>query len=175
MQIVKDTVVTLKYTVQDSQGESLEIDGEELTYLHGGYGGMLDRVEMGLEGKTAGAELKLYLEPDDAFGEYEADLLRVEPRELFPETLDVGMQFEGIPGDNVPEDDDDAGLIFRVTDITSDSVVLDGNHPLAGMSLRFIANVVSVRAATQDEVANGHASEDLGVVFASAARTNTLH
>ena len=70
-----------------------------------------------------------------------------------PTPLEVGMQFEGSP-----ESDDEAEetLIFTVTDIADDKVVLDGNHPLAGMALRFSLNVTEVRAATEEEIAHEH-------------------
>jgi FKBP-type peptidyl-prolyl cis-trans isomerase SlyD len=95
--------------------------------------------------------LKLRLEPDDAFGEYDAELVRVEPRDRFPPNIAVGMQFEG-----APEDDDDDMLVYTVTEIAEDKVVVDGNHPLAGMALVFACTVSEVRPATADEIAHGH-------------------
>jgi FKBP-type peptidyl-prolyl cis-trans isomerase SlyD len=95
-----------------------------------------------------GFELKLTLEPVDAFGEYDAQFLRVEPRAKFPATLEVGMQFEGVPG----EREEDA-RICTVTDVTADAVVVDGNHPLAGERLWLHVVVRSVRRATDDELA----------------------
>jgi FKBP-type peptidyl-prolyl cis-trans isomerase 2 len=81
-----------------------------------------------------------------------ADLVKVEPRSLFPEELEVGMQFEGSP-DDVPNAE---MRLFTVTDIADGKVVLDGNHPLAGMALRFALNVVEVRKAAEEEIAHGH-------------------
>ena len=77
----------------------------------------------------------------------------IEPRDRLPEPLEVGMQFEGMPDGAAP---DDEALIFTVTDIADDKVVLDGNHPLAGMALRFELEVVEVRAATDEEIQHGH-------------------
>jgi FKBP-type peptidyl-prolyl cis-trans isomerase SlyD len=102
--------------------------------------------------------MSLTLEPDDAFGEYDAELLRVEPRERFPEELEIGMRFEGVPGER-----EDEALIYTITDITSESVVVDGNHPLAGERLWFKCSVKDVRRATPDEISHGHAHGDLGV------------
>jgi FKBP-type peptidyl-prolyl cis-trans isomerase SlyD len=96
----------------------------------------------------------LQLEPQDAFGEYDPDLVKVEARGRFPEPLEVGMQFEGTPEDGEDELD---SLIYTVTDVAEDKVVLDGNHPLAGMALRFALNVQEVREATEDEKEHQHA------------------
>ncbi len=101
--------------------------------------------------------MALTLDPEDAFGEYDAELLRVEPRSTFPDTLEIGMRFEGVPGD-----DEEAAMIYTVTDITPDKVVVDGNHPLAGERLFFKAKVSNVRKATPDELSHGHPHGDLG-------------
>src|SRR4051812_34207746 len=111
MRIEPDTVVTLTYELRNADGEPLEEDDAEMAYLHGGYGGIFPKVEAALEGKEPGHEIDITLEPIDAFGEYDADLLRVEPRNRFPETLEVGMQFEGVPGQN-----EDEARIYTVTD-----------------------------------------------------------
>jgi len=115
----------------------------ELTYLHGGYGGLLAALERALEGKGAGEAVLLQLEPEDAFGEYDAELLRVEPAERYGEGIAAGMEVE--------EDD----RLYIVTDVAAGKVVLDGNHPLAGMALRFSLQVLAVRRATAEEIAQG--------------------
>src|SRR5688572_33061758 len=99
MRIDRGKVVTLSYELRDRDGQPLEEEGAKLAYLHGGFGGIFPKVEAALEGKEVGEEVVLTLEPDDAFGEYDADLLRVEPRNRFPETLEIGMRFEGVPGE----------------------------------------------------------------------------
>lgn len=158
MQIERGRVVTLAFELRNAQGEALEDADAQLAYLHGGFGGIFPKVEGALEGKQAGAEVSITLEPEDAFGEYDAELLRVEPRDRFPDTLEVGMQFEGVPGESEEE-----ALIYRVTDITGDAVVVDGNHPLAGERLWFKCSVREVRAATADEMKHGHAHGDHGI------------
>jgi FKBP-type peptidyl-prolyl cis-trans isomerase SlyD len=158
MQISRGKVVQLDYELKDSAGDALEDEGAQLEYLHGGYGGIFPKVEEALEGREAGHEVALTLEPEDAFGEYDAELLRVEPRARFPEVVEVGMRFEGIPGEREGE-----ALIYTITDITPESVVVDGNHPLAGERLWFKATVRGVRAATKDELHHGHVHGDLGV------------
>ena len=147
IRIDKDTWVTVRYRLFDSGGEPLEDGEREWTYLHGGYGAVFPKVERVLEGRETGDRATLYLEPEDAFGDYDAQRLRVAPRDRFPATLESGMTFEGVPGE--PDD----GQLYTVTDFTDEAVVLDGNHPLAGMALRFELEVDDVRAATDEEIA----------------------
>jgi FKBP-type peptidyl-prolyl cis-trans isomerase SlyD len=158
MRIEKGRVVRLDYELKDADGELLEDEGANLEYLHGGFGGIFPKVEEALDGKDVGHEVAITLEPDDAFGEYDADLLRVEPRARFPEGIEIGMRFEGVPGDR-----EDEALIYTVTDVTADTVVVDGNHPLAGERLWFRAKVSDVRPATQEELQHGHVHGGDGV------------
>ena len=115
----------------------------QLSYLHGGYGGMLAALEQALEGKGAGESVQLQLEPEQAFGEYDAELLRVEPLSRYGKGVAVGMQVE------------EADTIYTVTDVAADKVVLDGNHPLAGMALRFSLVILTVREASEEELHSG--------------------
>jgi FKBP-type peptidyl-prolyl cis-trans isomerase SlyD len=158
MRIERGTVVKLDYELRDADGQALEDEGAQLEYLHGGFGGIVPKVEQALEGRQAGHEASLTLEPEDAFGEYDAELLRVEPRERFPAVVEVGMRFEGVPGDR-----EDEALIYTITDITPESVVVDGNHPLAGERLWFKCKVHEVRSATKEELQHGHVHGELGV------------
>jgi FKBP-type peptidyl-prolyl cis-trans isomerase SlyD len=139
MRIERGAVVTLAFELKDADGKALEDEDASMAYLHGGYGGIFPKVE-------------------EAFGEYDAELLRVEPRDRFPETLEVGMQFEGVPGG-----DEEEARIYTVTDVTQEAVVVDANHPLAGERLWFKCAVKDVRAATGDELKHGHVHGDLGV------------
>jgi FKBP-type peptidyl-prolyl cis-trans isomerase SlyD len=157
MLIDKDTVVTLDYELMDSEGQALAEQGAQVAYLHGGYDGIFAKVESGLQGKAIGDEVALSLEPVDAFGEYDEQLLRVEPRDGFPDVLQLGMRFEGVPGGEGGD-----AVIYTVTDITDDKVVVDGNHPLAGERLWFKGKVIGVRAASSDEVRHGHAHGEHG-------------
>jgi len=151
MRIESGRVVRLEYEMKDCDGEPVEDENASLEYLHGGFGGIFPKVEEALEGKDVGHEVKLTLEPDDAFGEYDAELLRVEPRDRFPKEIEIGMHFEGVPGDRADE-----AMIYTVTDVTPESVVVDSNHPLAGERLFFRAKVSGVRAATEEEMEHGH-------------------
>lgn len=152
MKIAKDTVVSLRYELSDANGTLLEKTEDPVSYLHGGYDGIFPTVEEALHGKETGAKFEVRMEPDEAFGEYEHDLVRVEPRDLFPENIEIGMQFEG----GTEGADDDDYMLFTVVDVTDSEVTVDGNHPLAGKTLNFVGVVTGVRAATKDEVAHGH-------------------
>ena len=131
--------------MHDAQGTQLQAPSD-VTYLHGGYGEMLAALENLLEGKGPGESVRVQLEPDQAFGEYDAELVRVEPAERYGEGIAVGMEVE--------ED----SRFYTVTDVAAGKVVLDGNHPLAGMALRFFCQVVSVRTAKPEEIARGLSS-----------------
>jgi FKBP-type peptidyl-prolyl cis-trans isomerase SlyD len=128
--------------MQDAQGVLLQ-PRSEVTYLHGGYGELLEALERALEGKAPGEALQLQLEPEQAFGEYDATLLRIAPAERYGEALEEGME--------VQED----SRFYTVTDIAAGKVVLDANHPLAGMALRFSVEIMTVRSASAEEIQRG--------------------
>jgi FKBP-type peptidyl-prolyl cis-trans isomerase SlyD len=128
--------------MHDAQGAQIA-PASELSYLHGGYGHLFEALEKALEGKGPGESLLVQLEPEQAFGEYDADLLRVEPVARYGEGVAVGMEIE-----------EDAQL-YTVTDVADGKVVLDANHPLAGIALRFSCVILSIRAATEEEVRRG--------------------
>ena len=153
MKIAKNTVVTVDYKLSDAQGDLIEDSRDSMVYLHGGYENTLPKIEEALDGKEVGFEDTIQVEPQDAFGDYDPNLVKIEPRGRLPTPLEVGMQFEGSPE---TEDEDEQPLIFTVTDIADDKVVLDGNHPLAGMALRFTLKVTDVREATEEEIAHEH-------------------
>ena len=156
MQIAKDTVVTLHYEMFDAENTLLDKTEEPIAYLHGGYDGIFPRVEEALHGKSVGDSVDVKLTPDDAFGDPEEELVRVEDLDVFPADVEVGMMFEA--------DDPETGdvLLFRVTDIADGKAVVDANHPLAGQSIRFAAKVVEIRAASADEISHGHAHGEHG-------------
>ncbi len=177
MKIGKNKVVTLKYKMFDAQNNSLlDDDFQQSVYLHGNGGGIFEKIEEQLENKEIGFNLKIQLEPNDAFGEYNADLLALEDKSRFPADLAVGMVFEGIPGDDddieihAPEneeeyidensDDDSENDFYTVTDIVGDKVILDANHPLAGMAIRFDIVVIDIRDASEEELENGYIGDE---------------
>jgi FKBP-type peptidyl-prolyl cis-trans isomerase SlyD len=161
MKIEKNTIVSLRYKLTDAQNNVIEEPDSPMVYLHGGYEGTFPKIETLLDGQDIGYEATIQLEPSEAFGEYDPELLKIEPRTRFPEPLEIGMQFEGIPdadeeSTQTSDDSDDEPLIYTVTDVADNKVVLDGNHPLAGMALRFWVQVEDVRSATDDEIENRH-------------------
>ena len=143
MQVGRDTVVSLKIQMYDAQDALLHAPEAPHTYLHGGYGGLLDALERSVEGRQPGETVRVQLEPEQAFGEYDADLLRVEEAGRYGDGLEVGMEIE--------EDQQ----LYIVTDVAEGKVVLDANHPLAGIALRFSCEVISVRAARPEEIERG--------------------
>jgi FKBP-type peptidyl-prolyl cis-trans isomerase SlyD len=149
--IIADSVVTLTYKLYSAAGELIEESAEPIVYLHGGHHGVFPKIESALADKKAGDHCSVALEPDDAFGEYDAELVRVETADRFPEDVKVGMQFQG-----TQDEDSDESRVFTVTDIADGKVVVDGNHPLAGQRLRFDCTVLDVRAATHEELEHGH-------------------
>jgi FKBP-type peptidyl-prolyl cis-trans isomerase SlyD len=161
MKIEKNTIVSLRYKLTDAQNNVIEEPDSPMVYLHGGYEGTFPKIETFLDGQDIGYEATIQLEPSEAFGEYDPELLKIEPRTRFPEPLEIGMQFEGIPdadeeSSQTSDDSEDEPLIYTVTDVVDNQVVLDGNHPLAGMALRFWVQVEDVRSATDDEIENRH-------------------
>ena len=151
MAIEKNTVVSLSYKMYDEKNNLIDQTVDEpMVYLHGGYDGIFPVVEEALHGKNIGDTVDMHLSVEDAFGEIDADLIRVEDIKNLPETPKVGLIFEG-------EDETGEIGLYRVTEIADGKAVLDGNHPFAGMKIRFVAEVVAVRPATNEELAHGHA------------------
>src|SRR5438128_3649319 len=153
MHIFSYTVVTLSYRLYSAADELIEESPQPISYLHGGHHGIFPKIEAALAQKTVGDACSVTLEPEDAFGEYDADLVRVEPRERFPADIKVGMQFEGYAS---KDDGEEEGIVYTVTDIAEGKIVVDGNHPLAGQRLRFDCTVLDIRPATAEEMAHGH-------------------
>ena len=146
MKIDHGALVSLDVTMYDAQGNLLEQSQEPLVYLHG-HDDIFPGVEDALAGKQAGERVALQLEPEDAFGEYDPALVLLMPLENLGEGVAVGMRVEGDAGQGAP------GRIFTITDIAEGMAVLDGNHPLAGLALRFDIAVVDVREASEAELA----------------------
>ncbi|WP_225782097.1 peptidylprolyl isomerase [Xenophilus sp. Marseille-Q4582] len=150
MPITKDSVVTLRYRVSDATtGQLVEAGKEPTAYLHGGYQNTLPRIEEALEGQDTGYQTTLTLAPADAFGERDEALVRTIPKSEFPPGVKVGGQLRG-------QLDDGRDHVFTVVKIKGPQVLLDGNHPWAGRTLKFQLTVAGVRAATPEEIAHRH-------------------
>lgn len=174
MDINSQCVVALTWTLKDSLGEVLDVLDSPVEFLVGG-GDLLPKIEEALQGHAAGARVQLNLEPADAFGDFDESRIFLEPRSLFPPALEEGMLIEGsaLPAQaaaHMPRD-----LLYTVTDLYPEHVVLDGNHPLAGMGLRLDLRVHAVRDATAEEVGRGTAGTGFFRVQPVAPGSPSLH
>lgn len=174
MQIADPCVVSLTWQLTDGQNRPIDELEQPVEFFYGGDD-LLAKVGEALAGYGPGDELNVHLEPEHAFGDYRAELVCFEDRKLFPEQLETGMAFEGLPkGHATP--DMPADLIYVVTEIYASHVVLDGNHPLAGMSLRLLMKVQDVREATEAELqARSVGNAAISVMSNSAAAPGSLH
>ncbi len=149
MKIEKDSVVTMRFKASELSGKVLEDGKTSMAYLHGGYSNVLPKIEEALEGQSAGYKVTLELQPEDAFGERDENLVQTISKSQFPPGVKVGGQLRG-------RDLEGRERVFEVKKIKGQEVILDANHPLAGTALRFEVTVISVRAATDEEIAHGH-------------------
>lgn len=173
MIISSPCVVSLVWRLEDAQGQLIDELDSPMEFLLGGED-LLPKVEQALLGQSTGFEAHLHLEPEDAFGDYHAELVFFESRDIFPPEVSEGMQFEGPPeGSKTP--DMPAEAIYTVTEVYETHVVLDGNHPLAGLALNLSLKVVDVRAATEEEVAQGSVSDSPFSLLQAAPSDATLH
>ena len=152
--VTPQCVVALTWVMKDTLGEELDLLDEPTEFLVGGND-LLAKIEENLIGKVINEIVELQLEPQDAFGDYIEKLVYIAPRDKFPEKLEEGMLFEGLPPGCDPTAPKD--MFFHVTDIYPDHVILDGNHPLAGIALRLRIKVDGAREATLDEIGKGSA------------------
>ncbi|WP_341685085.1 peptidylprolyl isomerase [Limnohabitans sp.] len=154
MEIKSPCVVALTWTLMDTLGETLDVLDEPVEFLVGGAD-LLPKIEEALQGHAAGAKLDLHLEPEDAFGDFNDQLIFLEPRLLFPAEVEEGLTIEGTALPQGCNPDAPRNVLYTIAQLYPDHVVLDGNHPLAGIALRLRVQVASVREATVDEVGRG--------------------
>jgi len=177
MEISEQCVVSLTWTLKDTLGETLDVLDEPVEFLVGGKD-LLPAIERALQGYGTGAEIHLQIEPEQAFGDFNDQLIFLEPRPLFPAELEEGQCIEGWalpPGCNAAAPKD---ALYTVTDIYPEHVVLDGNHPLAGIAIRIHMRVEAVREATEEELKLGSAGTGFFRIQAphdSAPSNDTLH
>lgn len=174
MQISAPCVVSLSWRLEDAQGQLIDELAEPLEFFYGGQD-LFTKVEEAIDGQEAGFEASVALEPEDAFGDYDSGLVCFESRTLMPENVAIGMQFEGMPEgaatENMPQE-----AIYTVTEVYPEHVVLDGNHPLAGIGLRMYLKVRDVRAATEGELEAGSIGEPVfSLVTNGAPPDEPLH
>ena len=173
MLIEKPCVVVLTWQLSDAQGQAIDELPNPVEFYFGGDD-LLPKVEEAIAGQSAGFEARLHLEPEHAFGEYDPALVCFEDRSLFPDEVATGMQFEGLPeGSATP--DMPADRLYTVTEVYPGHVVLDGNHPLAGMALRLHVTVRDVREATAAETEAGSVGGSLVDVLDVLPTAHGIH
>ena len=151
MQVTRHKVVVIDYVLKDDDGNTIDQSSDgNFSYIHGTKS-IIPGLEKAMAGKQAGDNLKVCIEPADAYGERDLANIQRVPRNLFPENIELkaGMQFQAASPEGNP-------LFVKVTAIENDEVIVDGNHPLAGINLNFSINVIDVRDASEEELAHGH-------------------
>ena len=151
MQAANDKVVTIDYELKDSEGNLIDkSENGEFAYLHGASN-IIPGLENALSGKQKGDAVQVTINPEDAYGEIDAGKIQQAPKNMFPEDVEIepGMQFHA----QTPDGQD---VMVTVTQVEEDHVVIDGNHPLAGVTLDFNVTVADVRDATAEELEHQH-------------------
>jgi len=154
MKITPQCVVGLTWTLKDTLGDVLDELDEPVEFLLGGDD-LLAQIEEELQGHGAGDKLEMHLEPENAFGDYDEKRVFLEPRTLFPAGIEEGMSFDGAAMPTGTSAGIPSEHIYTVTELYPEHVVLDGNHPLAGIAIRLHLNIELVRSATESEIAKG--------------------
>lgn len=157
MTVTKDKVVSIEYTLKDSDGNVLDAsNGKPLAYLHG-HGQIIPGLEKALEGKNVGDKLTVTVPAAEAYGERVNQLVQEVPRQLFQgvDNIEVGMRFEAQSDQGVHS--------VEVIKVEGDTITVDGNHPLADKDLTFDVEIVDVRDATAEELEHGLAHGTGGV------------
>jgi FKBP-type peptidyl-prolyl cis-trans isomerase SlyD len=154
MEITEQCVVALTWTLKDTLGEVLDVLDDPVEFLVGGDD-LLPRIQEALQGHGPGAKLDLHIEPEEAFGDFNDQLLFLEPRGLFPAGIEEGMTLEGTALPEGTNPDAPKSALYTVTEIYPEHIVLDGNHPLAGIAIRLSLKVEAVREATEEEIGRG--------------------
>jgi len=149
--ISNNRVISIDYVLSDMQGQIIDSSKEmgPLEYIHG-TGHLIPGLEKALDGKVAGENIKATIQPAEGYGEIRPEMVQTIPRSHFDSEgeIEIGMQFTA--------NTDDGRIVLRVVKVTGDDVVVDGNHPLAGVALNFDVNIVSVREASPEELRHGH-------------------
>jgi FKBP-type peptidyl-prolyl cis-trans isomerase SlyD len=150
MQISANKVVSIHYTLTNNEGDVLDTSsgGEPLNYIQG-IGALIQGMEEGLEGKSLGDKLQLKIAPEKGYGVLQMEMIQQVPMSAFGgQMVSPGMQFEA--------GSEEQRFLVTVKEVTDEFVIIDGNHPLAGVELNFDVEVLEVREATEEELAHGH-------------------
>jgi FKBP-type peptidyl-prolyl cis-trans isomerase SlyD len=173
MRITSPCVVSLTWRLEDTLGHLIDELAEPVEFFYGGDD-LLAKVEEALEGQDVGFEAHLHLEPEHAFGDYDPALVFFEDRKIFSEHIEPGMQFDGLP-EGVTTRDLPADQIYTITEVYDSHVVLDGNHPLAGIALRLALKVRDVREADEEEIERGSVGQPVVGLMGAGRGDEPLH
>ena len=148
--ILKDAIVSINYKLTDDKGEVLDSSDETgpLDYLHG-HGQIVKGLEQALDDKGVGDNVKITVPPEEGYGNHEDKLVIKVPRDQFDFDIQPGMILDA-------QDPQGGHMPFQVKEVGDDEVTLDGNHPLAGMSLNFDVTIKAIREASEEELSHGH-------------------
>ncbi|MBE8167837.1 MAG: peptidylprolyl isomerase [Shewanella sp.] len=151
MKIAQHSAVTVHYRLTDADGQIIEdsFDADPMVYLHG-TNSMIPGLEAALEGKEVGNKIDATIAAKDGYGEFVEELRQEVPIDAFGDIEDI------VPGMRFMAETDDGEIPVQITEVKDDTVIVDGNHPLAGKELSFHVEVIEVRAATENEIAHGH-------------------
>jgi len=147
--VIRNTVVYLTYSIWDEGGRLFEQYDLPVGYVHGVNGALFEKIEQALEGRKAGDKVEVMLAPEDGFGQPKPELTFTDDIENVPpqhRELGSEVMFANERGEQ---------MLFRVTRIENGKLTIDANHPLAGQTVRFVLNIMALRPATLDEIANG--------------------
>lgn len=173
MNITAPCVVSLTWRLEDTQGNLIDELADPVEFFYGGED-LLAKVEEALADQEIGYATQLHLEPEHAFGDYDPELVFFEERSIFPEQVEPGMQFDGVP-EGAKTEGMPADAVYTVTEVYPTHVVLDGNHPLAGIALRLDLVVRDVREATDEEIEAGSVGQPVISVLGGAPDGESLH
>ena len=174
MKITPQCVVALTWTLRDTLGEVLDELDEPVEFLLGGAD-LLAKIEEALQAHEAGDELDIHMEPEDAFGDFNELRLFLEPRALFPAEIEEGMTFDGAALPKGIDEKLPREGFYTVSEIYPEHVVLDGNHPLAGIAIRLSLKIESVREASLQEIASRSMGTGFFRLEAQPPGNDTLH
>jgi FKBP-type peptidyl-prolyl cis-trans isomerase SlyD len=150
MEVSKNKVVAINYTLKDNGGQVIDSsEGKDpLHYIHG-IGNLIPGMEEGLEGKKLGDKLDIKVSPEKGYGERDEKMIQKVDRKAFgDQDIKPGMQFQA--------GSENGTRVVTVTEVGPEQVTVDANHPLAGVELNFAVEVMSIRDASEEELAHGH-------------------
>jgi len=151
MKIQDKNVVNIKYTLTDNEKNVIDKSEDGKFSFLIGAGNIIPGLENALMEKSVGDTFDVSINPEDAYGEYNDELIHKVPKTQFPPDIEIeaGMQFQG-------QTPDGQMTVVKVKEVQEDNVMVDNNHPLAGVQLNFAVEVTDIREASKTELEHGH-------------------